>query len=83
MIDGYAISDYTMLKFNTNMQQTIQSLIKKEMTRKEFLAVMGFGVASIFGFSTIIKLLAGNGHSLRRTLGYGSTDYGGKTRLKK
>ena len=46
------------------------------MTRQEFLLTLGLGVASIFGFSTIIRLLTG--HSLDRHIsrGYGSSRYG-------
>ena len=65
------------------MQQNFQTLFKKEMSRKEFLTVMGFGIASIFGFSTIIKLLLGKSSSgvQRQSAGYGGKDYGDKKRL--
>ena len=60
----------------------INTLLNKEMTRKEFLATMGFGVASLLGFSTVIKLLTGNDNPLERqsknTPGYGSGAYGGE-----
>lgn len=62
------------------MTKPIDTLLRKEMSRKEFLATLGFGAASILGFSTIIKLLSGKsasdhlGHAAR---GYGSNTYGG------
>jgi hypothetical protein len=39
--------------------QKLSDLMQKDMTRKEFLATMGFGVATIFGFATILRLITG------------------------
>ncbi len=51
------------------------------MSRKEFLATLGFGLASIMGFSTLVRLLTGksSGHHLSDKFGagYGSSAYGG------
>jgi len=53
--------------------------MQKEMSRKEFLATMGLGVASILGFSTILKLLFNKGEQQQsNSLGYGSNVYGGR-----
>jgi hypothetical protein len=58
--------------------QKIQDLMQKEMTRKEFLATMGFGVAAIFGFSTLIGLLTGKSNPFHQQhMGYGGGPYGG------
>lgn len=61
------------------MKEQIGELVQKEMTRKEFLTTVGFGVVSIMGFSSLLKLLTGKSHSLKRNLsdGYGSSAYGG------
>lgn len=62
------------------MTKPIDTLLSKEMSRKEFLATVGFGLASIMGFSTIVKLLSGKsvgGHLGRADRGYGSSAYGG------
>jgi len=65
------------------MSRPIDDLMQREMTRREFLAALGFGVASIMGFSTIIRLLTGHSASSflhsnnHRSLGYGSSPYGG------
>jgi hypothetical protein len=64
------------------MAQPITTLMEKEMTRKEFLATLGFGLASIMGFSTIIHLLTGKSfsnpvHRHVSSYGYGSSAYGG------
>lgn len=50
------------------------------MTRKEFLATIGFGVASLLGFSTALKLISGreNPFETNNSLaGYGGGVYGG------
>ena len=63
------------------MSKPIETLMQKEMDRREFLVTLAFGLASIAGFSTIIHLLTGK--SIHERLGqyvssgYGSTTYGG------
>lgn len=64
------------------MNKPIDALLQKEMSRKEFLATLGFGLASILGFSTIIHLLTGKTFSSHikgqtATSGYGASVYGG------
>jgi hypothetical protein len=60
------------------MQHQLNNLMQKEMSRKEFLATMGLGVASVLGFSTILKLLFNKGEQHRTSnVGYGSSVYGG------
>jgi hypothetical protein len=64
------------------MNKPIDTLLQKEMSRKEFLATLGLGLASIMGFSTIIHLLTGKTFSSHinthiSTSGYGSSAYGG------
>lgn len=64
-----------------SLQQNLQPLLQKEMTRQEFLLTLGLGVASIFGFSTIIHLLTGKSVESRfkQRLGsdYSASSYGG------
>ncbi len=50
-------------------------IMQKEMTRKEFLGAIGLGVASIFGFSAILRFLLGK--SQAEPSSYGSGTYGG------
>jgi hypothetical protein len=65
------------------MAKPIDTLLQKEMSRKEFLATLGFGLASIMGFSTLIHLFTGksfNSHLDQQNQvshGYGSSVYGG------
>jgi hypothetical protein len=62
------------------MAKPIDKLLQKEVTRKEFLTLSGFGLASVFGFGTIVKLLTGHSASSvfkKQTNGYGSSPYGG------
>ena len=62
------------------MNKHLESLTQKPMTRKEFLATLGFGAASVLGFSSVIKLLNGKSSFLHggTAAGYGSSVYGGK-----
>jgi hypothetical protein len=62
------------------MTKPIDHIIQKEMSRKEFLATLGFGMASIMGFSSIIHLLTGKSfshHGVSHASGFGSGAYGG------
>lgn len=63
----------------------LEDIMNKEVTRKEFLATLGFGVASILGFSGIVKFLFGKGshNQQRSSLGYGNGAYGGAARSTK
>jgi Trp operon repressor len=61
------------------MQKPLQTLLEKEMTRKEFMTTLGVGVASVMGFSSLLKL-AGVGQQASHhnvSSGYGSSAYGG------
>jgi hypothetical protein len=64
------------------MNKQIATLMQKEMTRKEFLATLGFGVATVFGFGSLIRLLTGKqpaaGQQSPMLSGYGSSVYGGR-----
>jgi Trp operon repressor len=62
--------------------QKINDMLHTEMTRKEFLATLGFGIATIAGFSTILKMLGKENPWQQSTnnaasLGYGGGPYGG------
>lgn len=65
---------------------TLEPLLQKEMSRKEFLITLGLGLASIFGFSTIIHMLTGKsvGSHINKSVehGYGSTNYGDEQLVK-
>jgi len=66
------------------MNTTLQHLVNKEVTRKEFLTIAALGIASIAGIGTILELLTGKSpkHSLKQYAdGYSSGDYGGKKKL--
>lgn len=60
------------------MNKQLESLMQKEMTRKEFLAAVGFGIASILGFSSVIKFLTGKRQDGTTGAGsaYGRSAYG-------
>lgn len=59
------------------MKQQLNTLMQKEVSRKEFLSMSGLALVSIFGLGSIIKLL--NGQSIlsnKVSSGYGSSPYG-------
>ena len=62
------------------MTKPLATLMQKEMSRQEFLLTLGFGMASVMGFSTLIHLLTGkslgNHLSKHMSSGYGSSPYG-------
>ncbi len=64
------------------MQRQVHYLLHKEMSRKEFLATVGFGLATLVGLSTLLQLL-GKQNPWRTSQGYGSSSYGGNSGLRK
>lgn len=63
------------------MKTQLNELLQKEMTRHEFLTVLGLGLASVFGLSSIIRLLTAHPDTAKSSgstshLGYGSGGYG-------
>jgi len=59
------------------MNKTLQTLMEKEMTRREFLTACGLGLASLFGFGAVIRLLTAKEQSSQAvTNGYGAHRYG-------
>ncbi|HUC88033.1 MAG TPA: hypothetical protein VMR95_02705 [Candidatus Binatia bacterium] len=66
------------------MNTTLQHLVNKEVTRKEFLSLAALAIASIAGIGTILELLTGKHLSTppaSDTQGYSASDYGGKKNL--
>jgi Trp operon repressor len=63
-----------------SLHSNIEPLLQKEMSRREFLLTLGLGIASIFGFSTIIHMLTGKSFESRINQhfekGYSSSSYG-------
>jgi hypothetical protein len=61
------------------VMEKIDDLLHKDMTRKEFLTTVGLGVATIFGFSAIFRLLTGKSLTVQQggQYSYGGGPYGG------
>ncbi len=59
------------------MNKHLETLMQKEMTRKEFLATLGLGIATVLGFGSLLKLLTGKSSIHNTPSGYGSSTYGG------
>lgn len=57
----------------------LKDLMKREMTRKEFIATLGFGAATIFGFGGLLQLLGKQNPVQEQAtqLSYGGGAYGG------
>lgn len=64
------------------MVKPLEQLLERKMTRKEFLATLGLGAVTIFGFSNLINVLGGGNNRKQSSspMGYGSSSYGGKTK---
>jgi hypothetical protein len=66
---------------NQIKQTPAAAIMQREVTRKEFLGALGLGMASILGFSNIIKLMTGkslDSHfgTEKAEAGYGASTYG-------
>ena len=59
------------------MQVHIRQLLTKEMSRREFLITVGFGLATVAGLSVLMQLLGKQNPWQQQTRGYGSSSYGG------
>lgn len=59
------------------MKNDLNSLLAKEMDRKEFLKHVGIGLVALTGASALLNALNGVSAPRRRTAGYGSSAYGG------
>lgn len=61
------------------MVEKINELAQKDMTRKEFLTAIGLGLATIFGFASILRILTGKSLDTQQSsaYGYGGGPYGG------
>jgi hypothetical protein len=62
------------------MNTPLSGLIDKEVSRGEFLSLLGLAVASVFGLGAVLKLLTGKSldqHTGVEQFGYGSSAYGG------
>jgi hypothetical protein len=60
-----------------NIQNDMQSLLQKEMDRKDFLKHVGIGFAAIMGITTVLKTINALGGQKSHAVGYSSGVYGG------
>lgn len=60
------------------MTTKMEELLQREMTRKQFMATLGFGVLSLFGFATIMGLFTPSTPKVSSSsqVGYGGRGYG-------
>lgn len=62
----------------------VQKILQKEMTRKEFFATLGFGLATVAGFSSLLNMLGKTNNPWQQAASsntkmpsYGGGPYGG------
>jgi hypothetical protein len=58
------------------MHNYLDDITQKEMSRKEFITTLGIGLASVMGFSAILKMLGHKGFANSQGHGYGASPYG-------
>jgi len=58
----------------------LKSLMQKEMSRKEFLATLGFGVATVIGLSSLLNMLGKENPWQSNMQNYSTGSYGGNKR---
>jgi hypothetical protein len=61
------------------MNTHLSNLMQKEVSRKEFLGLVGLAVLSLFGFDTIIKLLTSKSSEHSANIGSETRPYGSKS----
>jgi hypothetical protein len=59
------------------MNKPLETLMQKEMTRKEFLTTVAFGTATILGLGGILKFFGKGNNGQQVSAGYGMSAYGG------
>lgn len=68
---------------NLTMQRHVHYLLQKQMSRKEFLATVAFGMATLVGLSALLKMLGKQNPWQPVSRGYGSNSYGSSSSLRK
>lgn len=60
------------------MQTTLADIVDKEVTRREFFSLVGFGLAAVIGLTSLLQFLGKSSPQQPRTgsAGYGSSAYG-------
>ena len=61
------------------MRDNVSELLQQEMSRKEFLTTLGYGVASLVGIAGVMRMFGHRGFKTGRATssnGYGASAYG-------
>lgn len=59
------------------MKDNLSEALQKEMSRREFLTTVGYGVASLVGIAGVMRMLGlGHHHGSGNGRGYGASAYG-------
>jgi hypothetical protein len=60
------------------MNKRLNEIMSKEMTRKQFIGVLGAAILAVFGITSILDILSGNSKvEPVSKYGYGTGPYGG------
>lgn len=60
------------------VQKQIDGILQKEMSRQEFLTLIGAGVLSLVGITQLLDMVSQRSkHQQAESIGYGMTPYGG------
>lgn len=62
-----------------DLRNDVETLMQKEMDRKDFIKHVGIGFAAILGITTVLKTISSLGGGQKQTVGYSSGVYGGQT----
>ena len=62
------------------MREEVESLLHKEMDRRDFLRHVGIGLIALTGITALLRSLSGSGSNQQSQprMGYGGSSYGGK-----
>lgn len=58
------------------MPDTVNDLLQKEVSRREFLTTVGYGLASLVGIAGVMRFMGHKGFSHKASSGYGHSPYG-------
>ena len=59
------------------VQKQIDGILQKEMSRQEFLTLVGAGILSLVGISSLLQMMSHKTKQQSPSLGYGTSVYGG------
>lgn len=62
------------------MSGKLQSITNQELSRKEFLTLIGLGIVSVLGIGNLLRLITGKSVHQETPGSYGTSSYGGQNK---